>query len=183
MLGRAGEVRIERLTAPDQLEASARSDLVDCWVAVTNAGGAVGFPHPPVTHADVHPAVKSLAGELSARTCILFRATQDETLLGWVVLSRADSPLVGHWGLVQRLQTDPRHRGRGIGAALMQAAEQYARDELGLEQLHITVRAGLGLEDYYARLGWREVGRWPSALRLGPDDVRDEVLMFRSLDT
>ncbi|WP_405522210.1 hypothetical protein [Streptomyces canus] len=35
-----------------------------------------------------------------------------------------------------------------------------------------------GLEDFYGRLGWREAGRWPSALRFAPDDTRDEVLML-----
>jgi hypothetical protein len=36
----------------------------------------------------------------------------------------------------------------------------------------------MGLEDFYSRLGWREVGRWLGALRFGPDDDRDEVLML-----
>jgi hypothetical protein len=36
----------------------------------------------------------------------------------------------------------------------------------------------MGLEDFYARLGWREIGRWPAALRLSDGDDRDEVLML-----
>jgi hypothetical protein len=31
--------------------------------------------------------------------------------------------------------------------------------------------------DFYARLGWRETGRWPGKLRLAPDDTRAEILM------
>jgi hypothetical protein len=49
---------------------------------------------------------------------------------------------------------------------------------MGLEQLHLAARGGTGLEDFYARLGWREVGRWPGKLRLAPDDTRDEILMI-----
>ncbi len=49
---------------------------------------------------------------------------------------------------------------------------------MGLEQLHLAVRGGMGLETFYGRLGWREVGRWPGALRLRPGDDRDEVLML-----
>jgi hypothetical protein len=51
---------------------------------------------------------------------------------------------------------------------------------MGLEQLHLAVRGGTGLEHFYARLGWREIGRWPGALRLAPGDDRDEILMVLS---
>jgi hypothetical protein len=60
----------------------------------------------------------------------------------------------------------------------MEHARRIARDDMGLEQLHLAARAGMGLEEFYGRLGWREVGRWPGALRLGPGDDRDEVLML-----
>ena len=55
---------------------------------------------------------------------------------------------------------------------------EIARQEMGLEQLHLAARGGMGLERFYARLGWREIGRWPGALRLAPGDDRDEVLMI-----
>lgn len=29
-----------------------------------------------------------------------------------------------------------------------------------------------------SRLGWEEIGRWPGALRFGPDDDRDEIFML-----
>jgi hypothetical protein len=45
------------------------------------------------------------------------------------------------------------------------------------DELHLAARGGVGLERFYQRLGWREIGRWPGALRLGPGDDRDEVLM------
>jgi hypothetical protein len=35
----------------------------------------------------------------------------------------------------------------------------------------------MGLEDFYARFGWRVVGAWPGALQIGPGDRRDEVLL------
>jgi GNAT superfamily N-acetyltransferase len=72
--------------------------------------------------------------------------------------------------------THPAHRGRGIGSALMRRLQEIARDEMGLEQLHLEARGG-GLEAFYSRLGWREIGRWPRALRLAPGDDRDEILM------
>jgi hypothetical protein len=46
---------------------------------------------------------------------------------------------------------------------------------MGLEQLHLAARAGAGLETFYGRLGWKEVGRWPEALRLGPGSSISEL--------
>ena len=98
-------------------------------------------------------------------------------LAGWVSLHRDPNPLVSHWGTVRHLQTHPRFRRRGIGCALMRRLHTIARAELGLSQLHLAVRGGMGLEEFYERLGWRETGRWPNALRLADGDDRDEVLM------
>lgn len=62
----------------------------------------------------------------------------------------------------------------------MHRPRQVARDEIGLEQLHLGLRR-TGLEDFSARLGWQETGRWRGKLRLAPDDTRDEILMILTL--
>jgi hypothetical protein len=49
---------------------------------------------------------------------------------------------------------------------------------MNLEQLHLAVRGGMGLEDFYEALGWQVTGRWPRKLRLAPGDTRDEILMI-----
>jgi GNAT superfamily N-acetyltransferase len=85
-----------------------------------------------------------------------------------VHLRRDPDPLVAHWGSVNHLQAHPAHQHGGIGSGLMQRLRCIARDELGLEQLHLAARAGMGLESFYTRPGWREVGRWPGKLRLTP---------------
>lgn len=154
-----------------------RGELTDCWVAVTNAGGAAGFPFPPVDAEEVAPVVDALIGRLAPERTRLVVARAAGALAGWVVLDRDPCRLVGHWATIKHLQTHPAFRGRGIGSALMAEARRIARDELGLEQLHLAARGGEGLERFYERLGWREAGRWPGALRLGERDTRDEVLM------
>jgi GNAT superfamily N-acetyltransferase len=95
-----------------------------------------------------------------------------------VALSRDPSPLIAHWGVVSHLQTHLVRRNAGIGSALMSRLREVARDEMGLEQLHLAVRGGMGLKGFYGRLGWHITGRWPGKLRLGPDDTRDEILMI-----
>lgn len=105
-------------------------------------------------------------------------AVAGDALAGWVHLHRHPDPPVAHWGTISHLQTLPALRGQGIGRALMMWARQVARQEMGLEQLHLAARGGMGLERFYAQLGWWEIGRWPHALRLAPDDDRDEILML-----
>ncbi|WP_327177336.1 GNAT family N-acetyltransferase [Streptomyces sp. NBC_01335] len=169
---------LTRITEMHEVSSDLRRQLVDCWIAVTNTGGAAGFPFPPVCENDVEPVVDELLGHLDLTRSRLLVARFGEDLAGWVVLRCDPFRLVAHWGSVHHLQTHPDFRGRGVGSALMRELRRVARDELGLEQLRLAARGRAGLEDFYGRLGWREVGRWPSALRFASDDTRDEVLML-----
>ncbi len=169
---------IIQLTSPVEADAVVRQELTACWIAVTNAGGAAGFPFPPVDASQVRPAVDALASRLEPSQRRILLARVGGALAGWVALSRDPSVLIAHWGVVNHLQTQLSHRNEGIASALMRRLREVARDEMGLEQLHLAVRGGMGLEDYYSRLDWRVVGRWPGKLRLAPDDTRDEVLMI-----
>lgn len=153
------------------------AQLISCWVEVTNAGGAVGFPFPPVTTEHVSTAAEQMIAGLDPDHSRLLLAISGDQLVGWLSLSRQPGRLVRHWGVIQRVQTHPDHRDQGIGTALMNRIRQIARDEMGLEQLHLAARGGEGLEDYYTRLGWKEIGRWPDTLRFDHGD-RDEILMI-----
>ncbi|MER7840666.1 GNAT family N-acetyltransferase [Streptomyces sp. NPDC096040] len=173
-----------QLTRPQDATADLRRQLIDCWTTVTNAGGAViaaSFPLPPVCTRVVEPEVDRLVRELDPHRGRLLVATVEGMLAGWLLLRRDQHPLVAHCGVVNHVQTHPRFRGLGIGAALMRRVPGIARDEMGLERLGLTARGGTGLEVFYRKLGWTEVGRWPGALRVAPGDDRDEILMSLSL--
>jgi GNAT superfamily N-acetyltransferase len=172
------DLDIIQLTYPGEADPVVRQELTACWIAVTNAGGAAGFPFPPVNASHVRPAVDALAARLDPSRSQILLAHLGGALAGWVALSRDPSPLIGHWGVVSHLQTHLAYRNEGIGSALMRRLREVARDEMGLEQLHLAARGGMGLEDFYCRLGWRITGRWPGKLRLAPDDTRDEILMI-----
>jgi len=173
-----GDPDIVQMTRPGDASPAARQEMTECWIAVTNAGGAAGFPFPPVNTSDVAPAVDDLAAQLDPQRHRILLARVNGALAGWVSLSRDPSPLIAHWGTVRHLQTLPAHRGHGIGSQLMGELRRVARDEMNLEQLHLAARGGMGLEDFYARLGWAATGRWPGKLRFAPDDTRDEILMI-----
>jgi GNAT superfamily N-acetyltransferase len=162
---------------PAQVSARLRQEIIDCWITVSNAGGAAGFPFPPVDAGMVAPVADDLIAGLRPDRSRFIVARAGHALAGWVHLQRHPDPPVAHWGTVSHLQTLPAFRGQGVGSALMMSARQIARQEIGLEQLHLAARGGMGLERFYTQLGWQEIGRWPGALRLAPDDDRDEVLM------
>ncbi|MDG4861644.1 GNAT family N-acetyltransferase [Streptomyces sp. T-3] len=167
----------QQLTTPSDVAPEVRRALAECWVEVTNAGGAAGFPFPPVDADTVTPELDRIIDRLAPDTSRLLTATADGRLVGWLNVRRDRFELIAHWGTLHHVQTRTAVRGRGIGRALMNEVRRVARAEMGLEQLRLAARGGVGLEDFYGRLGWKEVGRWPAALRFAPDDDRDEILM------
>lgn len=135
------------------------------------------LPFPPVDPAEVTAAVDRIVAGLDPASSRLVVATVDGALAGWLCLRRDTFALIAHWGTLHHVQTRLGVRGQGIGAGLVRHARAIAREEMGLEQLRLAARGGVGLEEFYGRLGWREIGRWPGALRLAADDDRDEILM------
>ncbi|MGW1278905.1 GNAT family N-acetyltransferase [Streptomyces tsukubensis] len=123
-------------------------------------------------------ALDRIVDQLAPDASRIITATIDGELAGWLNVRRDRFELIAHWGTVHHVQTRPAIRGLGVGGALMEEARRVARDEMALEQLHLAARGGVGLEGFYGRLGWKEVGRWPGALRLAAGDDRDEILMI-----
>uniref|UniRef100_A0AAU2V693 GNAT family N-acetyltransferase n=1 Tax=Streptomyces sp. NBC_00003 TaxID=2903608 RepID=A0AAU2V693_9ACTN len=171
---------LRHFSSPGDVTDTLRRDLTECWIEVTNAGGAAGFHLPPIDARQAGPAVDRLIDGLSPATSRLVTAWRDGELLGWLNVRRDASELTAHWGTLHHVQTRTAVRGLGIGSALLREARRIAREDMGLEQLHLTARGGSGLEDFYGRLGWHEVGRWPAAFRLGPGNDQDQILMLLS---
>jgi GNAT superfamily N-acetyltransferase len=181
-----------------------RDRLVDMWVRVTNAGGAVGFV-PPVSEADVLPTAERSFARVAARedtlVCLAVpeQASPDDgsstsgtpdgqrqspagyRVVAWLLLAESESHLRRHWRTVYRVQVDPDWQGGGLGRRLMAEAAIVARDRLGLDALTLMTRGGTGAEEFYLRCGYREVGRIPGAIRVRPGDDRDEVHFWLDL--
>ncbi|TYC24281.1 GNAT family N-acetyltransferase [Micromonospora sp. MP36] len=169
-----------RFVLDPDLTPELREQIVALWVDVTNAGGAVGFV-APVTAAEVRPLAEETFAGLVDGPDRLLAGYEGDRLVGILIISDNRFHLKTHWRVLKRVMVHPDTQGRGHGAALMREAERIGR-ELGLTALHVTLRDGLGLGAFYGRLGYREVGRLPAALRLGPGDDRDEVFMWLDLD-
>ena len=113
------------------------------------------------------------------RTGTLLVAEAEGRVVGFVAVvrgGRASSAHVGDVGLTVAAS----HRGRGVGRALMLAAEDWAR-KAGVERLTLTVFAhNERARRLYASLGYVEEGVRRAQHRLRGRDV-DEVLMAKPL--
>jgi GNAT superfamily N-acetyltransferase len=89
--------------------------------------------------------------------------------------------LMNHTRILKSVMVHPKHQGKGYGVELMREAERVARTLDGVELLYLTCRGGLGLEQFYAKCGYTEVGRIPRALRVTADDYRDEIHLVLAL--
>lgn len=156
-----------------------REQIVQLWVDVTNAGGAVGFV-APVTADDVWPIAEPTFAGVQDGLDRLLIGVDDGRLVALLFVVDHRFELKAHWRVLKRVMVLPGSQGRGYGAALMREAAAVGR-KLGLAGLQVTVRDGHGLDRFYLGLGYREVGRIPGALRVGPDDDRDELFMWFDL--
>ncbi len=134
----------------------------------------VGDPqdfHLTVERADQLP--RPLTELIFSRFYAEFGLEEDKTArAGWRVLAWSGEELVGHVGIVERTVTVggnpyevggiaalvvlPEWRGRGLGRALMQCAEDVLHDETAAAYGHLICepdRVG-----FYAGLGWQEIG-------------------------
>jgi GNAT superfamily N-acetyltransferase len=157
------------------------AELADLWYRVSAAGGSVGFG-TTVDRIEVERAAERVAGDVAAgRTPLLALRDDDGRLMGVVRLERGSDPVVAHRAMLKLLMIDPDVQGHGWGTRLVDGCVALARD-LGIEQLYLSCRGRTGLEEYYTKLGWTEVGRYPGGVRVAPGDDRDEVWFFRPVD-
>ena len=155
-----------------------RADLLDTWVAATDAGGSVGFA-PPAPVDAIGAALDAVLVRVRAGTDLLGVLRDGERTVGMGVLVDSGAWVHPHWRTVSRLMVHPRWQGGGAGTLLLQGLHGSAR-ELGLEQLALWLRDGEGLERFYARLGYELAGRHRASIRL-PDGDRDGLLMVTRL--
>ena len=156
-----------------------RRELLETWIDVTNAGGAVGFTAPADEAAIARTLDQALERVADGRD-VLGILRQGERAVGMGILVGGGSPLRAHWRTVLRVMVHPSLQSTGAGRRLLEGLHGIAR-ELGLEHLVLSVRGGTGIEGFYARFGYTVFGRHPGAIRIAPGDDRDEILMVLRL--
>jgi dUTP pyrophosphatase len=153
--------------------------LVDVWVAVSNAGGAVGFV-PPVTAAEVRPTAEAAFARVRAGRDDLVVAFAGSEPVAFGFLATNDDGLHRHVATIKRLQRHPAHTGGGLGARVLDELEAAARDR-GLARVALTVRGGTGRERYYLARGYQVDGVLPGRLRVAEGVDVDEYHLSKPL--
>jgi len=157
-----GAVTIRRLQAPDDREIDA---LVDVLLDFVDGGASVSFMSP-LTHERALAFWRRVASDVVAGNRALLVAEDAQGILGTVQVVLDLPENQPHRADVSKMLVHRRARRRGVGAALMQAAEETAREH-GRTTLVLDT-ASDDARRLYERLGWRKVGDIP-AYALMPD--------------
>ncbi|MEU7699500.1 GNAT family N-acetyltransferase [Streptomyces sp. NPDC015492] len=166
------------------IDPALRDGVLALWADVSNAGGAVGFV-PPVTPDEIRPALlKHLVAMAEGGTRLLVGRDAAGAVAATAFFTFNSHPLMQHWVWLYTVMVDPRHQGRGYGRDLMAAVEHTVRTAGGFEHIEavrLTCRGGTGVDGFYAKCGYKEVGRVPDAIRVAPGDDRDDIVMLLPL--
>ena len=148
-------VEIRAASTLDPAEIDALADvLVDCV-----AGGAsVSFMHP-MSLETARSFWRSVARNAEAGNCILLVAEDIGGIVGTVHVVLAQPENQPHRGDISKMLVHPRARRRGVGEALMRAAEDGAR-KAGKTLLVLDTASG-DAERLYQRCGWILAGIIP----------------------
>ena len=141
-----------------------RPALVALLQDVVDGGASVGFL-PPLDAEDAAAYWDSVAAALEAGGRRLWIARADGGgIVGTVQLDLAGQANGRHRAEVIRLMVVSSARRRGIGRALMEAAEAEART-LGRTTLVLDTRQGDPSEALYRGMGWQPAGAIPRYAR------------------
>jgi GNAT superfamily N-acetyltransferase len=165
-------IEIRCLATVGEREIQSLSDvLIDC----VEGGASVSFMLP-MTRAKAEGFWRSAAASVARGERLLFAAEDaDGTIVGTVQIVLAQPENQPHRGDLAKMLVHRRARRRGIGAALLAAAEHGAR-RAG-KTLLVLDTASADAERLYARRGWQRVGRIPR-YALFPDGAPCATTLF-----
>jgi GNAT superfamily N-acetyltransferase len=161
----AAPIRVGTLAA-DDFE-MAIPGLAALIVDAVRGGAAVNFT-AGVTHDEAAAWWRARRAEVAdgTITVLLARAAaedpeDDGAIVGSTILIRSRNANSPHRAEVGKVLVHRSARRRGLGGALMAAAEARARAD-GRWLLILTTEAGSPADAFYRSLGWRELGTMPN---------------------
>lgn len=163
----------------DPAVAEALADvLLDCV-----AGGAsVGFMHPlPRARAVAFWQGVLASAARGERIVLVAEDAASGAVVGTVQVVLAMPDNQPHRADVAKMQVHRQARRRGLGAALMRAAEAAARDA-GKTLLVLDTVTGSDAERLYARLGWRRCGVIPGYALWPQGGLCSTTVFYRELE-
>jgi len=147
---------IRRLETLSEADIEGLTDvLVDC----VEGGASVSFMLP-LTRERALTFWQGLADDVAQGRRLLFVARDATGIVGTVQVILSQPENQPHRADIAKMLVHRRGRQRGLGAALMRAAEDGAR-EAGKTLLVLDTATGSDAERLYERLGWQRVGAIP----------------------
>ena len=149
--------------------------LVDC----VEAGASVSFMHPMSRDRAMAFWHRIAQGVIAGERALLV-AEDAHGVCGTVQLVLDQPENQPHRADLSKMLVHRRARRRGLGAALMRAAEITARD-CGKTLLVLDTVTGGEAERLYVRLGWERVGVIPGYALLPQGGLCDTTVYYRNL--
>lgn len=149
--------------------------LIDC----VEGGASVGFMHP-LSPAKALAFWRRIARDVESGARALVIAEDAAGILGTVQVVLEQPENQPHRADVSKMLVHRRARRRGIGAALMRAAEDAARRSA--KSLLVLDTASDDADRLYARLGWTLVGSVPEFALWPKGGLCSTRFYYRKLD-
>jgi len=144
-----------------------------------DGGASLGFL-PPLDPGEAAAYWHGVLAEVRAGTRVLLAARTGPKLVGTVQLSLATKSNAKHRAEIEKLAVLTAERGKGVGKALMGAAEAAARAK-GRTLLVLDTRKGDPAEALYRSLGYTETGVVPGFTRDARGELHDTVFFHKVL--
>ncbi len=170
------DVTIRRLNEVDDAQVEGLADLL---VDSVNNGASVGFMAPLAREKAIAFWRRVADGVAAGERAILI-AEDGTGIVGTVHLILALPENQPHRADLTKMLVHPSARRRGIGAALMEAAEEMARD-CGRTLLVLDTVTGSDADRLYARLGWVRVGEIPDFALLARGGLWGTMVFYKRL--
>ena len=168
---------VRRLAALDE---SLLHGLADLLIDCVDGGASVSFMQP-LPQADALTFWREVAAEVAAGRRALWVASDGGAVVGTVQLVLAQPPNQPHRADLAKMLVHRQSRRRGVGALLMAAAEQGARD--AGKTLLVLDTASADAERLYARNGWQRCGTIPGYALLPDGTPCDTTYFYRQLSS
>jgi GNAT superfamily N-acetyltransferase len=167
---------IRRLESVDEAQIEGLADLlIDC----IDGGASVSFMHP-LAPAKAHAFWRRVAEGVAAGERALLVAEDDAGIVGTVQLALDQPENQPHRADLSKMLVHRRARRRGLGAALLQAAEEMASG-CGKTLLVLDTTTGSDAERLYVRHGWVRVGTIPDYALLSRGGLSATTVFYKAL--
>ncbi|MFJ1807581.1 MULTISPECIES: GNAT family N-acetyltransferase [unclassified Streptomyces] len=168
---------VTRLDAPQLHEHAA--ELADLLVDAVDGGASLGFL-APLDRTQAAAWWRERAAGVAAGRLAVWAAQEGGRVVGTVGLAFPDKPNSRHRAELVKLMVHRDVRGKGLGRALLTAAEKTAA-AIGVTLLHLDTETDSPAEHLYRGAGWTRAGVIPDYAASPAGILRATTLYYKHI--